>query len=503
MVKENTNKAIVINSLILYAKLFVNTITGLLTTRFALQALGINDFGLFSVLGSIISFIGIFNTIMVATSNRFISVSIGKGDIDDANKQFNVCLSIHTLIALVTTIIIIPIGYFYVYNVLKYDGNLDDAMFVFSVTSIASIITFIGVPFHGLLVAKEKFLFFSLTDVISHVVKLAIAYSLLFCSEHKLLVYAFSLSILIVVPTFVNYLYCKRKFFDIIRFQIVKDKSRYKEILSFSGWVSFGAIASVARSQGASIIVNGFFNTAMNTALGLANTVGTLLHMFSNSILQPMLPQITKSYAAGDYSRCNELLVMSTKYTFLVMLTIAIPFFAEMEWILTLWLGNVPDFVIDFSILIIVDLLVLSLNSGISNIIFASGKIKLYQLVINTLRLVAIVAAYLVLKMGGPAHSLLYAYILFSTFTFFAGQYVLRKTLNYNNSILWKKSYVPSLLATIFVIPFVLIEFSEEPWLNILIIELTFGIIAFTVCLSKNERNWLLHFINTRIKNIR
>jgi hypothetical protein len=105
--------------------------------------------------------------------------------------------------------------------------------------------------------------------------------------------------------------------------------------------------------------------------------------------------------------------------------------------------------------------------------------------------------------MGGPAHSLLYAYILFSTFTFFASQYVLHKTLNYNNSILWEKSYVPSLLATIFVIPFVLLNFSDEPWLNILIAEFAFGIIIFTICLSKNERTRLLHFINIRIKNIR
>ena len=485
---ENTNKSIVLNSIILYTKLFINTITGLLTTRFALQALGINDFGLFSVIGSIISFIGIFNTIMVSTSNRFISIAIGKGNMENINIQFNVCLLIHVIIALATFIIVIPIGYFYIYNVLKYNGNLDSAMIVFCFTSIASIFSFVGVPYQGLLVAKENFFVFSLTDVVSHIVKLVVAYLLLFYFEDKLLIYAFFISILTVVPTIVNYVYCSRNYIDIIRFKLVKEKSCYKEVLVFSGWVSYGAIASVARSQGASIIINGFFNTAMNAALGLANSIGALLNMFANSIAQPIMPQITKSYAAGDHKRCDELLIMSTKYTFLVMFAIAIPFLAEMEWILTLWLGEVPNHVVCFSTLIIVDLLVLSLNSGVSNIIFASGKIKLYQLIINTLRLAAIVFSYLVLKFGGPANSLLYTYILFSVFIFFASQLILRKTLNYDSSILWRKSYFPSLISVIFMIPLILFPFLNNPLFNILLNELYFGIMILFFCLSRYER---------------
>lgn len=153
---ENTNRAIAINSIILYFKLAIITVTGLLTTRFALQALGVNDFGLFSVIGSIISFITIFNTIMVATSNRFISVALGKGNNEVVNEQFNLCFLIHVVIAIFTLLIFIPLGDYYIKNYLNYTGDISTAVDVFRFSVIGSVISFIGVPYNGLLVAKKS-----------------------------------------------------------------------------------------------------------------------------------------------------------------------------------------------------------------------------------------------------------------------------------------------------------------------------------------------------------
>ena len=182
--QENTNRAIAINSIILYGKLAITTICSLLTTRFALQALGVVDYGLYAVLGGIISFISIFNTIMLSTSNRFIAVAIGKGDMDEANKQFNVNLSIHVAIAVFVLLIAYPIGDWYIPRYVNYEGPLSNAMMVYCISILCSAMSFVGVPYNGLLMAKEKFIVFSFVDVVSHILKLIVAWLLVFHFYH-------------------------------------------------------------------------------------------------------------------------------------------------------------------------------------------------------------------------------------------------------------------------------------------------------------------------------
>lgn len=485
---ENTNRTIAINAVILYIKLFLITICGLLTTRFALNALGVNDFGLFSLLGSIITFISVLNTVMISTSNRFISVAIGKGELRNINEQFNICRIIHVGIAILTFVVAIPLGDFYIQNYLHYDGSLSKAIDVYYLTIVGSIISFIGVPYNGLLIAKEKFLVFSITEVFTHTFKLG-ATLLLFYFEEKLLIYAFIQGLMTATPTIIYHFYCRKKYSDIIAFIIPRDLKKYKEIFLFSGWVAYGAFATIGKSQGAQILVNSFFNTVMNTALGIANTVNGLLVTFAGSIAQPIMPQITKSYVAGNYLRCNDLLVMSTKYTFLLTLFISTPFLFGSHWILSIWLDKLPPYVLSFTSLVIVDTLVSSLNSGISNLIFASGKIKLYQISINTLRLLSIIVAYIALKFGCPAHTLLFVYILFSVIIFFVGQWVLHHTLNYDNHILWKHSYFPSFMVIVLMLPLFFVKIIPVDWMNIILIQIILLFIIMFIGLSKKERN--------------
>lgn len=491
--EENTNRIIAVNSLILCAKLFLIAICGLLTTRFALKALGVHDFGLFSVLGSMITFVAIFNTVMMSTSNRFISVAIGKGDIRIIKEQFNICRIIHAGIAILTIVVAIPVGDMYIQYNLHYDGDIGKAIDVYHYTVIGSVISFIGVPYNGLLIAKEKFLVFSITEVLTHVFKLGVAYSLLYYFEDKLLVFAFTQGLITALPTLVYHLYCKKMFPELFAFIIPRDKEKYKEVFLFSSWVAYGAFATIGKNQGAQILVNSFFNTVMNTALGVANTVNGFLGTFANSIVQPIMPQITKNYAKSNWDRCSDLLVMSTKYTFLVTLFISAPFLSNADWIFTLWLGYIPPYVLDFTILIIIDTLVNALNSGISNLIFASGKIEFYQISINTLRLGAIVVAYFVLKLGYPPHSLFGAYILFSIIIFFVGQVVLHKTLNYNTIILWKKSYLPSLLVLFTFLLLLFIDISNNSLINIVILQILLTVLIFAFGLSKEEHESIIN----------
>lgn len=492
MIQENTNRAIAFNTLILYIRLFLNTITTLFATRYALKALGLVDYGLFAVLGGVLSFISIFNTILVATTNRYISVAIGKGDKILANTQFNITVVIHITIAILTAILAVPLCRIYVYNYLNYQGDLNLAFIVMLISLIGSIISFISVPYNGLLIAKERFSVYCVTDIVVYLGKLLLSLFLLNFGTHKLLIYAIGLSILTAFPTIVYYLYCKIHFPDIVYFRVIKDKDKYFEILKFSGWVSYGAVAVVGKNQGSQILVNTFFNSIMNASLGLANNINSLINLISQNISQPVVPQLMKSYANGDYTRCNALLIFSTKFTYLISFLVACPIMIETEWIFKIWLDDVPPFAASFTHLLLIDTLITSLNSGISNLIFASGKIKLYQIVVNTLRLMSVIAAYIALKLGFECYALMYMYIFFSIIIFFITQWILHKTLDYDNKSLWIKSYFPSILITVLSIPLLIVRLPFHPICNMLIVSLYVICIIWLVGFNKHERTSIL-----------
>lgn len=497
---ENTNKAIAVNSIILYVRLIANLVCSLFATRFALQALGVSDYGLYAVLGGVISFMAILNTIMVSTTNRYISVAIGKGDDKVVNEQFNVNLLIHICIAVLTLIIMLPLGDWYVHNYVNYDGSMNLALKVMFISLIGSVISFISVPYNGLLVAKENFLIFCLVDVIAHFSKLIVSYLLINNFNEKLLIYTIAMALFTALPTIIYYIYCTCVYSDVTKFRFIKDIDKYKEVLGFSVWVGYGAVASVAKSQGAAIIINMFFNTLMNTALSVASTVNSLITLLSQNISQPISPQLVKSYAANNLSRCDDLLIAATKYTYLLSFIVAMPLLVETEWVINLWLGEVPAYAVTFTRLLMIDTLITALNSGISNIIFASGKIRMYQLIINTLRLLSIVGAYFILKAGFPSYTLLMVYIFFSVLIFFATQIVLNRTLGYDNRKLWKYSYIPSLVVTVASLILVVINMPLPPLVNMLFYVISIIIFVILFAFTRNEKVIIISWIKAKFQ---
>ena len=487
MIAENSNRAILQNTFILYIRLLVVSVCGLFTTRYALQALGISDFGLFSVVGGVVSFMAIFNTIMLSTSNRFIAIAIGKNDVNEINNSFNVNFMVHVTIAIVTLMMAIPIGGWYIANYINFDGDINLAIKVFNITIIGSIISFVGVPFNGLLMAKERFFVFCFTDMISSVLKMIGAWSLLFFFEDKLIAYAVLLSVLSAYPTLVFLFYCKHKFSDYVRFRLIRDRERYYEVFKFSIWVGYGALATMGKNQGSALIVNNFFNTIMNAALGIANMVNNIVHVFAANMTKSIAPQITKTYASGDMSRCERLVVLASKVSFMGLFVIASPFFAEPEWILSLWLGEVPPYTVIFIQLLLVDALVGSLNSGIPEVIFASGKIRSYQLIINSIFLFSVFVAWLVLHLGAPAYMMIVVYIIFSLVVLIVRQVVLNRVVKFNNWRLIRESYLPALLVVLFSSPLFLINI--QPIIDVVVVLLGVITVIYFIGFNKQDRN--------------
>lgn len=488
---ENTNKTIAINSLILYIRLAIVSICGLIYTRFSLQALGINDYGLFSVIASVISFASIINTIMITTSNRFIAMAIGKGDYNEANISFNVNLVIHISIAILTIAVSLPLGHLYINHYITYTGDLNLAKHVFDISLIASAISFVGVPYNGLLMARERFIVFCSTDVLACIFKLICTYILIYHFEEKLIIYAIITSIMTAYPTIVFIIYCNKSFKTIIRLRLISDKRRYIECLKFSVAIGYGAIALLAKIQGGIIIINMFFNIAMNAGLAIANSVNSTLQIFAYNAQKSISPQIVKSYAANDINRSIYLVCLASRATYLTMLFVSIPFMLIPEQIFGIWLKTIPPYAITFTRLLIIDALIFSINAGINDFVNATGKIRTYQIVINTLVTLSVIIGFFSVKLGMKAEYLFYSYIAFSCIVFIVRPFILVHISHFDIKRLILESYFPVIKVTISLIPFYIFKTNFNAWGLITFTYLYFIIACYMFCLTPMERKYV------------
>ena len=454
--QENTNKSIAVNSLILYIRLAIISVSGLLYTRFSLQALGISDYGLYSVIACIITFISIINTIMVTTSNRFIAITNGKNDQEEVCRQFNVNLVIHMLIALLTIVVALPLGHWYIVHHVTYDGDMHTVHTIFNVSIIAAAMSFIGVPYNGLLIARERFFVFCLTDVAMSLFKLFFTYLLIDHFEHKIIIYTCVMAFMTAFPTVVFFAYCRRQFAAITRFVFVRQWRKYYDVLNFSIGIGIGAIATIGKAQGGALIINMFFSTTMNAGLAVANSVSSILQNF-----------------------------------------VSIPFILAPEVIFGLWLKEVPPYAITFTHLLIVDILIFSINAGVNDFVFATGKIKLYQIIVNTLLVSSIVVGYLAMRRGMPPEYLFYVYIAFSFMVFLVRPFIIVRITKFDVWTLVRCSYVPVLLITLLFLPTLYLKQIIGQMLSVVVAYAYFVILLYTIGLRKNER----HYVNSLVRN--
>lgn len=498
--KENTNKTIAINTAILYIRLAIISVCGLLYTRYSLLALGANDYGLFSVVACIITFASIINTIMIVTSNRFMAIAIGKGNLAECCNAFNVNLFIHIIIAIFTILIALPIGHWYIANYINYNGDINIVYAIFNISIIASAISFIGVPYNGLLLAKENFFVFCSTDVFSSIVKLVFTYLLTNHFDNKLIIYAIVTAFMTAFPTLVFWGYTHHLYREITHFKLVKDWNKYWEVIKFSSAIAYGAFALIVQTQGSALLINMFFNTAMNAGLAVATSVSNILQTFANNAQKSISPQIAKSYAKGDNARCYQLVSLSSKVTYAAMLFISLPFLLIPESIFGLWLKEVPPYTIIITRLLIINMLINSINTGLADFVFATGKIKIYQIIINTLIMLSIIAGYFALKASMPAEYLYIIYIIFSMIAIIIRPIIVKHISSFKIELLIRQSYIPLIAVTGLLLPIWLARPYLNEWLLLTLSYVYLCALIFYIALHKNEQQYIISYIKNIIK---
>lgn len=402
------NKKIAINTVVIFGKLFVVSLLGLLSARFVLQALGASDYGLYNVVGGMVVLLNVLNTSMITTTYRFLAYEMGKGEQGNPNKIFNASLAIHIGLALLFLVVGGIIGEYYISNYLNVDiGKFADARFVFRVSLVTMAVSTVFVPHQGLIVALEKFTISAIFEVVTKVIAFVGVVYLLSYSGNKLRLYSIIMMLVSFLQCGLMYFYTRIRSYSVIKIKVNRDGSIYREMFSFTGWILFGACSSVGQTQGRVMIVNYYFGTIVNAAYGIANQIENYIQLFARSLNQAAVPQITKSFSGGDQYHSKKLACYISKYTFILMTFVVFPLMIDTEFILQLWLKDVPEGTVVFCKLMMINGLLGCLGEGIPALVQATGKIKYFQIIMSSTSLMSLPIAILFFALGAPVYTIL------------------------------------------------------------------------------------------------
>lgn len=500
-------KQIAKNTIIVYIRLFITTIIGLITSRFVLQILGVSDYGLYHVVGGVIALFSFVSGSLSATTIRFLNVEIGKQD-GEPNKVFNVCNVIHIAFAILLLVLAETIGVFYINNYLNVEpGKEYDAMFVFQVSTIVACMGLINVPYSSTFIAKERFFTIALIDIISSLIKLFAIIGLFYYKGNVLRAYAILMSLTTLFSFIIYHYLSYKKWPELVRWKYVNKWDDYKQVLAFNNYNLLATISIIGRDQGSNILINFFFGTIVNGAYGIAKTVQSFVAAFMANFDSAAAPKINQYVGGGNNEAAQSIVFPISRYCFLMMILVFFPLYAETEFVLKLWLGVVPDYSVIFCQLLLIVVLVSSTAGGMLQYINASGKIKWFKLQSCFWSLIILPIAFYLFKMGWEPWWIFILSILSDILNRSCQLILMKKLLGYDSISFIKKAWLKPgwviLIMTIYLIIYMRISL-DGMLIHLIGITLTFILTALTVWfvgLYKEERDKIYTMITVFIKS--
>ena len=451
---DNTsnNKRIAKNTLIVYVRLFIVTVVGLLTSRFVLQALGVSDYGLYNVVGGVISLFAVIAGSMSSTTIRFLNIEIGKKN-GDPNRIFNICQVTHIAFAIIVLLLAETIGVIYILNYLNVSaGKEADAMFVFQVSTIVACIGIINVPYQSVFVAKEKFFHIAVIDTVNALIKFGLILLLLYYKGNALRLYAIIMSATSFVSFVVYHYLCFRYWPELVKWKLFKKIRTYKDLLVYNNYILMASVALLCRSQGSNLIINYFYGTVLNAAYGIARTVEAFVVAFTVNFDSAAAPQITQKVGSGNLAEASAIASRSCRLCQLLSLLVVFPLFVEMEFVLQLWLGTVPEYTVSFCRVMLLTVFVAATGGGFLRLKDAMGKIKWFMITYSFFYFISLPIGFVLLKCGYPAMTILILYLFTDTICRVCQLALMKIIYNYDVITFCKKAYIKPMLLVILMI---------------------------------------------------
>ncbi len=463
------NARIARNSVFLSARMVVVLLVTLYTTRVLLDALGVVDYGIYNVVCGFVAMFSFLNTSISNGIQRFYNFELGKNGEAGAGTVYNTSLIIQTLLALILLVLLEAVGPWYIDNKMVLPPErLPEARLVFQFAVVSFVLTVLQAPFTAAVLAHERMDFYAVISVLDAVLKLAVVFLISNSSSDRLALYG-ALIFLVSVIHFLAYVIYARKSFSELRLNLKFIPGLFRSMLSFSGWNIFGTLSTMFKDQGVNMVMNLFFGPVVNAARGVSAQVNSGIQSFVSSLTIPVRPQVIQAYAREDFRRTLDLTYSVSKFGCFLMYLMALPISFEIDFILNVWLGGtVPEHTGSFVILVILNSFIGNLNSPISGIIHASGRMKLYQLSTSAVSLMSVPLGYLFLKLGAEPESALLTVFILSAISQVVSLFVLKTVISFSIRDYLKAVMLPLLAvfaATVWV-PVPLVHFMGQGWLR-------------------------------------
>lgn len=502
----SNNKRLAKNTLTLYVRMIFSMAVSLYTSRVILNTLGIEDFGIYNVVGGVVTMLSFLNSAMAASTQRFLNFELGTGNLKQLKHVFSMSLSIHILVAIIVFILAETIGLWFLNTQMTIPANrVEAANWVYQFSILAAMATLTQVPYTAAIIAHERMKAYASIGITEVVLRLIIVLALTWILADKLKLFAVLTFLVSLTITLLYRIYCKRHFPE-CSYKFIRDITLFKTLASFSGWNLFGSIALVINGQGQNILLNLFFCPAINAARGIAfqlnNAVSALVANFQIAVN----PQIVKSYAAQEYDYFQSLMFRSAKLSFFLLFILSAPILIETEYILKWWLKIVPDYTATFCQITLLSSLINSFSLPLATGASATGKIRRYQISVGVFELLNIPVCYLLLRMGYDPVSVFCVSLLLVVITLSVRLWLLKTMIS-----LHVKSFIHNVIiksGIVFIItifPAILMSHLIEEGLLRFISTIAFtSIVSSTaiifIGITKNERTFVFSKSNELFK---
>lgn len=506
---SDNNKRIAKNTLLLYFRMLFMMIVSLYTSRVILNAFGVEDFGIYNVVGGVVAMFSVISGSLSAAISRFITYELGKGDQSKLNKIFSASVTIQLLLSLIIVVLIESVGVWFLNAKMTIPAErMTAANWVLQFSIVTFVINLISVPYNAAIIAHERMSAFAYISILEAVCKLTIAFLIMVSPMDKLIFYAILMCMVSVIVRFTYGHYCKKHFAE-CTYHFHWDADILKKMFGFAGWNFIGASSAVLRDQGGNIVINLFYGPTVNAARGIAIQVNSAIMGFVSNFMTALNPQITKSYASGDREYMMTLIFQGARLSFYMLLLLSLPVLVNTHYILVLWLKLVPEHAVLFVQLILIFAMSESISNPLVTAMLATGKIRNYQIVVGGLQMMNLPISYVCLRFGCIPETVLVVAIAISQCCLAARLYMLRRMIGLSSIQYMKKVYFNVIAVALLsvMIPAILSMYMEESFLSFAILSLlamacTIAVELYVGCNGK-ERAFVIEKVDAAIRKLK
>lgn len=503
------NKRIAKNTLVLYVRMLFLMLVSLYTSRVILDALGVEDYGIYNVVGGFVSMFALISAALTSACSRFLNFELGKGDQERQNVVFSTAVTIQWGLAIIVAVLSEVIGVWYVNNVMVLPvERLSAANWCFQFSVFNFCMNLITVPYNASIIAHEKMKAFAYVSIFQGIAQLGISFLVYFEPFDRLVFYALLLMILQFLVRYMYQVYC-RKHFSECRYRFIIDKPLLRHMFNYSLWHLVGNGASVLKSHGVNLVLNSFFGPAVNAARAVANQVDNAVNQFASNFMMAMNPQITQSYSRGNQKDMFKLVNRGSRYSFYLLFLLALPLIINAEFILQIWLKEVPAHTVAFVQLTLISMMITSVSKSLMTAQNATGDVRNYQLVVGGILMLNLPFSYLFLYFGMMPEIVVIVAIVVEILAFLARMYMLPFTIKEFKPLLFIRDVIfKCLVVIVFAVPIPVLVYIYLPenfysfFLNVCICLLCSAVVIFYIGCNSNERAIIISAVNKFKKKI-